>query len=249
LRNPSGRSSFRSLDPPSAAIATLSEAALWVYQGLCEVDTERRNALSMAAARPSPKGRAAADRSSSSADGIEFSRFAHKDLKNYPNSTGNLAGQRATPWAQAIPEDARTGHGFNTLRRACRDWGSARVGDPLRDCSLRGLAWAAFRALGGSDVAEKIGIAAAWSRSASRTTPMAAFGMAREPDEPGKLDRALEISNGLPALRQRRMLSVFGAATWPPRRKSRPPDLIDFSMTPNRRLSAVRCQETEFRWC
>jgi LemA protein len=26
----------------------------------------------------------------------------------------------------------------------------------------------------------------------------------------------------------------------------RPPDLIDFSMTPNRRLSAVRCQETEF---
>jgi hypothetical protein len=29
----------------------------------------------------------------------------------------------------------------------------------------------------------------------------------------------------------------------------RPPDLIDFSMTPNRRLSAVRCQETEFRWC
>jgi two-component system, OmpR family, response regulator len=33
------------------------------------------------------------------------------------------------------------------------------------------------------------------------------------------------------------------------RRKVRPPDLIDFSMTPNRRLSAVRCQETEFRWC
>jgi error-prone DNA polymerase len=32
-------------------------------------------------------------------------------------------------------------------------------------------------------------------------------------------------------------------------RKFRPPDLIDFSMTPNRRLSAVRCQETEFRWC
>jgi hypothetical protein len=31
--------------------------------------------------------------------------------------------------------------------------------------------------------------------------------------------------------------------------KIRPPDLIDFSMTPNRRLSAVRCQETEFRWC
>ena len=30
---------------------------------------------------------------------------------------------------------------------------------------------------------------------------------------------------------------------------SRPPDLIDFSMTPNRRLTAVRCQETEFRWC
>ena len=29
----------------------------------------------------------------------------------------------------------------------------------------------------------------------------------------------------------------------------RSPDLIDFSMTPNRRLSAVRCQETEFRWC
>jgi putative tryptophan/tyrosine transport system substrate-binding protein len=29
----------------------------------------------------------------------------------------------------------------------------------------------------------------------------------------------------------------------------RPPDLIEFSMTPNRRLSAVRCQETEFRWC
>ena len=24
----------------------------------------------------------------------------------------------------------------------------------------------------------------------------------------------------------------------------RPPDLIDFAMTPNRRLSAVRCQET-----
>ena len=32
-------------------------------------------------------------------------------------------------------------------------------------------------------------------------------------------------------------------------RRFRPPDLIDFSMTPNRRLSAVRCQETEFRWC
>jgi 3-isopropylmalate/(R)-2-methylmalate dehydratase large subunit len=31
--------------------------------------------------------------------------------------------------------------------------------------------------------------------------------------------------------------------------KGRPPDLTDFSMTPNRRLSAVRCQETEFRWC
>jgi len=31
--------------------------------------------------------------------------------------------------------------------------------------------------------------------------------------------------------------------------KFRPPDLTDFSMTPNRRLSAVRCQETEFRWC
>jgi len=31
--------------------------------------------------------------------------------------------------------------------------------------------------------------------------------------------------------------------------KFRPPDLIDFSMTPNRRLNAVRCQETEFRWC
>jgi predicted phage-related endonuclease len=31
--------------------------------------------------------------------------------------------------------------------------------------------------------------------------------------------------------------------------KFRPPDLIDFSMTPNRRLSAVWCQETEFRWC
>jgi adenylate cyclase len=29
----------------------------------------------------------------------------------------------------------------------------------------------------------------------------------------------------------------------------RPPDVIDFSMTPNRRLSAVRCQETEFQWC
>jgi hypothetical protein len=26
--------------------------------------------------------------------------------------------------------------------------------------------------------------------------------------------------------------------------KYRPPDLIDFAMTPNRRLSAVRCQET-----
>jgi nitronate monooxygenase len=29
----------------------------------------------------------------------------------------------------------------------------------------------------------------------------------------------------------------------------RPPDLTDFSMTPNRRLSAVRCQETDFRCC
>jgi hypothetical protein len=75
--------------------------------------------------------------------------------------------------------------------------GRARVGDPPRDFALRELAWAAFRALGGSDVAEKIGIitrgyggrlsetlgflpgrgdhspamiaAAAWSRSASRT--------------------------------------------------------------------------------
>jgi hypothetical protein len=131
---------------------------------------------------------------------------------------------------------------------AARRPGRARVGDPPRDFALRELAWAAFRALGGSDVAEKIGIitrgyggrlsetlgflpgrgdhspamiaAAAWSRSASRTTPMSAFGMAVEPDEPGKLDRALEIFNGLPALRRRRMLSVFGAATWPPRRKS-----------------------------
>jgi tetratricopeptide (TPR) repeat protein len=31
--------------------------------------------------------------------------------------------------------------------------------------------------------------------------------------------------------------------------KVRPPDLTDFSMTPNRRLSAVRCQETDFRCC
>jgi hypothetical protein len=28
----------------------------------------------------------------------------------------------------------------------------------------------------------------------------------------------------------------------------RPPDLIDFAMTPDRRLSAVRCRETAFRW-
>ena len=35
----------------------------------------------------------------------------------------------------------------------------------------------------------------------------------------------------------------------PARSTFRPPDLIDFVMTPNRRLSAVRCQETEFRWC
>jgi hypothetical protein len=112
-----------------------------------------------AAAQPSPKGRAAADRSSSSADRIEFSCFAHKNLKNYQNSTGNLASQRATPWAQAVPEDARTGRGFNTLRRACRDLARrARVGDPLRDCALRGLAWAAFRALGRSDVAKKIAV-------------------------------------------------------------------------------------------
>jgi hypothetical protein len=31
-------------------------------------------------------------------------------------------------------------------------------------------------------------------------------------------------------------------------RHFRPPDLIDFAMTPNRRLSAVRCRETAFRW-
>jgi hypothetical protein len=88
-----------------------------------------------AAAQPSPKGRAAADSSSSSADRIEFSRFAHKDLKNYPNSTGNLASQGATPWAQAIPEDARLGRDrFNTLRPACSDLARrARVGDPLLD--------------------------------------------------------------------------------------------------------------------
>jgi hypothetical protein len=105
-----------------------------------------------AAAQPSPKGRAAADRSSSSADRIEFSRFAHKDLKNYPNSTGNLASQGATPLA--IPEDARTGHGFKTLRRGCCDLARrARVGDSLRDCALHGVAW------GGSDVAAKIRIA------------------------------------------------------------------------------------------
>jgi hypothetical protein len=30
--------------------------------------------------------------------------------------------------------------------------------------------------------------------------------------------------------------------------KFRPPDLIDFAMTPNRRLSAVLCRETAFRW-
>jgi monoamine oxidase len=41
------------------------------------------------------------------------------------------------------------------------------------------------------------------------------------------------------------LINVLGQA-YP---KVRPPDLIDFSMTPNRRLSAVRCQETEFRWC
>jgi hypothetical protein len=28
----------------------------------------------------------------------------------------------------------------------------------------------------------------------------------------------------------------------------RPPDLVDFAMTPNRRLSAVPCRETAFRW-
>jgi hypothetical protein len=53
-----------------------------------------------AAAQPSPKGRAAADGSSSSTDRIEFSRLAHKNLEIYPNSTGNLAGKLAMPWVR-----------------------------------------------------------------------------------------------------------------------------------------------------
>jgi hypothetical protein len=48
-------------------------------------------------------------------------------------------------------------------------------------------------------------------------------------------------------LRPRRWGGIAFEAAW--RRMVRPPDLIDFSMTPNRRLSAVRCQEIEFRWC
>jgi hypothetical protein len=109
-----------------------------------------------ATAQPSPKGRAAADRSSSSTDRVEFSRFARKKLKNYPNSTGNLASQRATPWTLAIPEDARPGHRF-TLQSACRDLARrADVSDPVRDCAPRGLAWAAHCPVGRSDVARKI---------------------------------------------------------------------------------------------
>jgi hypothetical protein len=52
-----------------------------------------------------------------------------------------------------------------------------------------------------------------------------------------------------------RAITENAALTWmlmdvlDARGKYRPPDLIDFSMTPNHRLSAVRCQETEFRWC
>jgi hypothetical protein len=92
-----------------------------------------------AAAQPSPKGRAAADRSSSSTDRIEFSRLAHKNLEIYPNSTGNLAGKPAMPWVRAIPEDGRTGPGFNTRRCACRNL-ARREGDPLRDVALRELA-------------------------------------------------------------------------------------------------------------
>jgi DNA polymerase I len=52
--------------------------------------------------------------------------------------------------------------------------------------------------------------------------------------------------------RNRTSLWPFGTRTGrntPGNSEFRPPDLTDFSMTPNRRLSAVRCQETEFRWC
>jgi hypothetical protein len=80
-----------------------------------------------AAAQPSPKGRAAADRSCSSTDRIEFSRLAQQNLENYPNSTGNLAGQPAMPWVQVIPEDGRD------LARRAR-------GRSARDVALRELA-------------------------------------------------------------------------------------------------------------
>jgi hypothetical protein len=59
----------------------------------------------------------------------------------------------------------------------------------------------------------------------------------------GLLDQAIE--NGLVAP----MVSVMPSAGRSFYMNFRPPDLTDFSMTPNRRLSAVRCQETEFRWC
>ena len=52
----------------------------------------------------------------------------------------------------------------------------------------------------------------------------------------------------------KRINEMWDAANWNwhahnDSNKFRPPDLTDFSMTPNRRLSAVRCQETDFRCC
>jgi hypothetical protein len=64
---------------------------------------------------------------------------------------------------------------------------------------------------------------------------------ANQPDEAIK-----HVNESEPAAESIPVSSVLSPVT---EMKFRPPDLIDFSMTPNRRLSAVRCQETEFRWC
>ena len=60
----------------------------------------------------------------------------------------------------------------------------------------------------------------------------------------------LAARHALPAISQyHEFVLAGGLISYGVRYNVRPPDLIDFVMTPNRRLSAVRCQETEFRWC
>jgi hypothetical protein len=58
-------------------------------------------------------------------------------------------------------------------------------------------------------------LAAAFTGSSS---PVVAALRAAEAD-PTKADAALAALNAVPALRRRRLLSVFGSVTWPPHKK------------------------------